>query len=245
MPFVPTFMNVGLRCAALTFLLTLALAAPATAATGPTILVKFKQPANGAARVAASGDGFVRETAGKVAVVDPGPGESVADAVAAYRREARRRLRGAESRSVTSLRSEHRTTPTTRSSGRCPRSTPSAAGRSSRARSRPRPAFRSESSTPASTARTPTSRAGSRPTAPSASAAAARPARRPTRSATELTWRASPEPPPTTRSASPGSTSASPLIAVRVFHDDPTTAGSLTTPTSRTESPGRRSTAPG
>ena len=85
MPFVPTFMNVGLRCAALTVLLTLALAAPAAAATGPTILVKFKQPANGAARVAASGDGFVHETAGKVAVVDPEPGESVADAVAAYR----------------------------------------------------------------------------------------------------------------------------------------------------------------
>ena len=38
---------------------------------------------------------------------------------------------------------------------------------------------------------------------------------------------------------------ASPLIAVRVFHDDPDDGWIATTPTSRMESPGRRSTAPG
>jgi thermitase len=76
---------VGLRCAALTGFLALACAAPAAAASGPTILVKFKQPAGASARVAALGDDVVGQTAGKVEVIDPAPGESVEDAVADYR----------------------------------------------------------------------------------------------------------------------------------------------------------------
>jgi len=48
-------------------------------------LVKFTRPANAPAKVAALGDDLVRETTGDVAVVDPSPGESLGAALAAYR----------------------------------------------------------------------------------------------------------------------------------------------------------------
>ena len=52
---MPTFVYVGRRCAAFIGLLALACAAPAAAASGPTILVKFKQPAGASAKVTALG----------------------------------------------------------------------------------------------------------------------------------------------------------------------------------------------
>jgi Subtilase family len=72
------------RCAVLAFsFLALAYAGPA-AASG-TILVKFAHPAGSTATVDALGDDLLWTTAGRVAVVDPAPGESVADALADYR----------------------------------------------------------------------------------------------------------------------------------------------------------------
>jgi hypothetical protein len=82
---MPTMKNVGFRCAVLASLCALALAAPAAAWTDSTILVKFRQPAAAPAKVRTLGDDFVRDTASRVAVVDPEPGESVADALAEYR----------------------------------------------------------------------------------------------------------------------------------------------------------------
>ena len=82
---MPTLVYVGRRCAALVGFLALACAAPAAADSGPTILVKFKQPAGASAKVMPLGDDLVGQTAGKVEVVDPAPGESVEDALADYR----------------------------------------------------------------------------------------------------------------------------------------------------------------
>jgi subtilisin family serine protease len=78
---------VGLRCAVLLALLALACATPfgASAATDPTILVKFTQPARAPAKVAALGDQLVRDVVGQVSVVRPASGETTAEALADYR----------------------------------------------------------------------------------------------------------------------------------------------------------------
>src|SRR5919202_1224820 len=68
--------------------LALLVAAPAAAAAPQTILVKFEQPARGAAVVEALGDDAVGRTATRVEIVRVGPGESVAARVAAYERRA-------------------------------------------------------------------------------------------------------------------------------------------------------------
>ena len=77
----------GHRCAALIALLALACAAPfgASAATDPTILVKFAQPASAPVKVAALGDQLVRDVVGQVSVVRPASGETTAEALADYR----------------------------------------------------------------------------------------------------------------------------------------------------------------
>jgi thermitase len=59
-------------------------AAPALAAR-PTILVKFERPSTGAAKVAAAGDTLLSQTPTRVAVVQVGPGETLAQKLAAYR----------------------------------------------------------------------------------------------------------------------------------------------------------------
>ena len=77
--------HVGLRRAAFVALLALVCAAPATASTEPTILVKFTRPASAPAKVAALGDHFVRDIVGHVSVVRLAPGETTAEALADYR----------------------------------------------------------------------------------------------------------------------------------------------------------------
>ena len=64
----------------------LAFAGPARAAAQPTVLVKFADPARAAAAATTLGDDPVGQTANHVAVVRPGGGETVAEAVADYRR---------------------------------------------------------------------------------------------------------------------------------------------------------------
>jgi thermitase len=75
---------VGRCCAFLLAVLALACALPAGALAGPTILVKFARPASADTKVAALGDDLVRETLTDVAVVDPAPGETLAEALATY-----------------------------------------------------------------------------------------------------------------------------------------------------------------
>src|SRR5215213_1931077 len=77
--------HVGLRRAAFVALLALVCAAPATASTDPTILVKFTRPASAPAKVAALGDHFVRDIVDHVSVVRLAPGETTAEALADYR----------------------------------------------------------------------------------------------------------------------------------------------------------------
>ena len=76
----------GPRCAALIALLALTCAAPAAAqaSAGPTILVKFAQPASAPAKVASLGDQLVRDVVGQVSVVRPALGETTAEALADY-----------------------------------------------------------------------------------------------------------------------------------------------------------------
>jgi len=63
----------------------LACAAPAAAAADATIVVKFVSPAGASAKVASLGDDATGKVAGGVQVVDPQPGDTVADALARYR----------------------------------------------------------------------------------------------------------------------------------------------------------------
>ena len=62
----------------------LACTAPAAALADGTILVKFASTYGSGAKVAALGDDVTGTTVGGVKVVDPQPGESVADALARY-----------------------------------------------------------------------------------------------------------------------------------------------------------------
>ncbi len=68
---------------ALALLAALVLTPPASAAR--TILVRFADPAGSRAKVAAVGDDVVRQTRGRVEVVRIGPGETESEALAAYR----------------------------------------------------------------------------------------------------------------------------------------------------------------
>jgi thermitase len=76
------------RAALLAAFAALASAAPATGAASPSILVKFASATGASAKVAALGDDPAGKTVGGVEVVDPGPGQSVADALARYRSRA-------------------------------------------------------------------------------------------------------------------------------------------------------------
>jgi hypothetical protein len=57
---------------------------PSAAASTPTILVKFKQPATAATRIQAPGDDSVGQTANRVSIVRPAHGKSAAARIAAY-----------------------------------------------------------------------------------------------------------------------------------------------------------------
>ena len=69
-------------------ILALSCAPSAYAATPPTILVKFKQPASAPAKVAALGDDAVGQTATRVSIVRLGAGESATARVSAYAKRA-------------------------------------------------------------------------------------------------------------------------------------------------------------
>ena len=73
------------RFALLVAFAALACAGPAAALADSTILVKFASTYGSGAKVAALGDDVTGTTVGGVKVVDPQPGESVADALARYR----------------------------------------------------------------------------------------------------------------------------------------------------------------
>ena len=82
---MPTNRNVTRRLALLAALAALACTAPAAASADATILVKFASPTGASAKVDALGDDVTGKAVGGVEVVDPQPGESVADALARYR----------------------------------------------------------------------------------------------------------------------------------------------------------------
>jgi subtilisin family serine protease len=73
------------RFALLIAFAALACAAPASALADGTILVKFASPAGAGAKVASLGDEVSGTSVDGVEVVDPQPGESIADAIARYR----------------------------------------------------------------------------------------------------------------------------------------------------------------
>jgi thermitase len=82
---VPTNRTVTRRLALLAALAALACTAPAAAFANDTILVKFASPTGASAKVAAVGDDVTGKVVGGVEVVDPQPGETVADALTRYR----------------------------------------------------------------------------------------------------------------------------------------------------------------
>jgi subtilisin family serine protease len=77
--------DVARRAVFFAFLCTLACSWAGAASAADTILVKFAHPATAAAKVDALGDDATGSVTGGVTVVDPQPGESVADALADYR----------------------------------------------------------------------------------------------------------------------------------------------------------------
>jgi len=207
-------------------------------------LVKFTRPANAPAKVAALGDDLVRETTGDVAVVDPSPGESLGAALAAYRAgpdvayAEPNRIRylfavGPPSDPDYSLQWALSRIDAIGGWSLFPGTFSPAAG-----------APLAIVDTGVDALHEDLSSRLQRPAQP-ASAVAALPARLPTRSVTALMSPASPEPRRTTVSVSPVSPSArrsSPYVSSTTTRP---MAGSPTTPTWPTGSPGQRSTEPG
>jgi subtilisin family serine protease len=76
---------VARRVLLLASLCALACSWTGTASAADTILVKFARPASAAAKVASLGDAAAGSVSGGVTVVDPQPGQSTAEALAAYR----------------------------------------------------------------------------------------------------------------------------------------------------------------
>ena len=81
---MPTERIVTRRILLLVALAVLACSAPAAALANATILVKFAKPTGASAKIAELGDDVTGSTVGGVKVVDPQPGETVADALARY-----------------------------------------------------------------------------------------------------------------------------------------------------------------